>query len=297
MLAPTPLDTRALRRQFDRRAARFEQADFLLREVESRTLERLDVVKLQAADILDVGCGLGAGAAALSARWPEARVTAIDQSPAMVARAAGRVGERAGFLDQLKRVFGAAPARGVRLCAADAHALPFADAGFDLVWSNLALHWFADPLRAIGEWRRVLRPQGLLMFSCLGVDSLAGLRALGVPTMRFHDMHDLGDALIHAGFAEPVMDMEKLVLTWASPERLLQDLHLLGGDARTGRPEHLASRAARSRALAALESLRPAPGQPLELELELVHGHAWAPRPRVAPPGWEPVKILPRAPR
>jgi malonyl-CoA O-methyltransferase len=169
MLAPPPLDPRALRLQFDRRANRFEEADFMLREVERRVLERMDYIRLDPKDVLDVGCGLGAGAAALAARWPQAAVTAVDQSPAMAQRARARLAGDAHAVGRalagVRRLFGAtaAPAdaaRAVRVAAADAHALPFPDASFDLVWSSLAMHWFVDPLAAVSEWRRVLRPGG-----------------------------------------------------------------------------------------------------------------------------------------
>ncbi len=118
---------------------------------------------------------------------------------------------------------------------ADAHALPLADASVDLIWSNLALHWFAAPERAVGEWYRVARPGGLAHFSFFGVDTLAELRALGARMMAFHDLHDIGDLLAAAGFADPVMDSERLTLTWAGPQALLGDLHALGGNALRGR--------------------------------------------------------------
>lgn len=301
MLAPPPLDPRALRLQFDRRAPRFEEADFLLREVERRTLERMDYIKLAPTDVLDVGCGLGAGAQALAARWPEADVTAVDQSVAMARRArsrlAGDTRAVARALAGVRRLLGAAggpaqAARGVRVVAADTHALPFADASFDLVWSNLALHWFVDPLAAVREWRRVLRPEGLLMFSAFGVDTLAELRAAGMPTIGFPDLHDVGDALVAAGLAQPVMDMERLSLTYQEPQRLLDDLRALGGDALASRRRGLAGRAR----LAALRAALAARPDPLSLTFELVYGHAWAPAPRRLPEGYAPVRVVRQRP-
>ena len=276
MLAPPPLDPRALRLQFDRRAARFEGADFL-------------------------GCGLGAGAQALAARWPDAAVTAVDQSPAMARRAHARLAGDSRAVSRalagVRRLLGAAAgpadaARSVRVLAADTHALPFADASFDLVWSNLALHWFVDPIAAVHEWRRVLRPEGLLMFSAFGVDTLVELRAAGVATLGFPDLHDVGDALVAAGLAQPVMDMERLSLTYQSPQRLLDDLRLLGGDALASRRRGLASRSR----LEGLRTALAAQPAPLSLTFELVYGHAWAPTPRRLPEGYSPVQVLRRKP-
>lgn len=305
MLAFPPLDARALRLQFDRRAARFEQADFMLREVERRALERLDYIKLQPKDLLDVGCGLGAGAAALAARYPQAAVLAVDASPAMAARCAARISRRAGVVAQLARLLGAAArggaarggVRGAHAVVADGHALPFADAQFDLVWSNLALHWFVDPIAALTEWRRTLRPEGLLMFTAFGVDTLRELRAAGAQTMAFHDMHDFGDALVNAGFAEPVMDMEMLTLTYPTPEQLLADVRALGGNARADRRRGLAGRQFLTAVHRALDARRDAAHDgALVLSFEVIYGHAWVPKPSRLPPGYAPIGIVRKPP-
>ena len=297
MLALPPLDARAVRLQFERRAARFDGADFLLREIERQALKRLDYVRLAPNDLLDVGCGLGHGAAALAARYPQVTVTAVDASPAMAARAAERIGRRPGALAQIARLLGAATRSGsphaAHALAAEAQALPFADASFDLLWSNCALHWFADPIATLAEWRRVLRPQALLTFTAFGVDTLRELRALGTRTMGFPDMHDLGDALVAAGFAEPVMDMHLLTLTYASPERLLEDLRALGGNALAGRAPGLTGRGRLDRARAALRAARDAdPQKQLSLSFEVVHGHAWVPKPSRLPAGYAPVDFV-----
>lgn len=298
MLAVPPLDARALRLQFDRRAAGFERADFLLREVERRALERLDYVRINPSDLLDVGCGLGHGAAALAARYPQAAVLAVDASPRMAARCAARIGTRVGAVAQIARLLGVAPRGaspgGAHAVAADAHALPLADAGFDLLWSNLALHWFADPLAALAEWRRVLRPEALVMFTAFGVDTLRELRAAGARTLAFPDLHDLGDALLSAGFAEPVMDMERLTLTYETPQRLLADLSALGGDPLSGRRRGLSGRGRLARLHAALEARRDGGTGRLSLTFEIVYGHAWMPRASRLPAGYAPIDFVRR---
>ncbi|UCE32666.1 MAG: class I SAM-dependent methyltransferase, partial [Burkholderiales bacterium] len=129
--------------------------------------QRLDLVRLEPRSVLDVGCGAGAGMAVLARRYPSAWVVGVDLSARMAGEAGRRFGQApgSGIGARLRSMLGGLGAslaeRGPRVVRADAQALPLADAGFDLVWSNLALHWFADPVAAIAEWRRVLRPGGL----------------------------------------------------------------------------------------------------------------------------------------
>lgn len=157
----------------------------------------------------------------------------------------------------------------------------------DMLWANMLLHQEPHPLALLRRWQQLVRPQGFLMFSCLGPDSLAGLRALyarrgwHAPTHPFTDMHDWGDMLIQAGFAEPVMDMERIVLTWSSAEALLQELRGLGRNLHASRPPGLRGRGWRRQLMQALEDELPrsADGR-LELEFEIVYGHAFQGGPR-----------------
>ncbi len=248
-------------------------------------LARLDVVRLVPERCVDIGCGLGKGLMALRQRYPQAEALGIDLSPRIAAAAAelarppGR-GFLARLLPSERR-----PASG--WLAADAGALPLADASVALAWSNLVLHWCADPIAVLREWHRILRDDGLLMFSAFGVDTLRELRAAGVPVMHFHDMHDIGDWLLAAGFAEPVMDMEWIDVSFPSPAALLGDLHALGGDARTGRRRGLAGRSAHA---GLHERLRAQAGEDgrIGLRFEIVYGHAWRVRPK-ARPGHAPI--------
>jgi malonyl-CoA O-methyltransferase len=297
---PSDLDRSSIRRQFDRRAAGADPGDFLLREVERRMFERLDLVKLQPARVLDVGSGLGDGVRRLRSRWPQADAIGVDLSPRRAARAAAidrppSAGWAAGLARRLSGRGAGATAPLGRYVAGDAHRLPIASDSVDLVWSNLAFHWFDDVPAAIAEWYRVLRTGGLLMFSALGVDSLAELRAAGLRMPALPDLHDVGDALVGAGFAEPVMDAERLAVTWRDAARLLADLRALGGDARRGRARGLATPAARERALADLASrLRGAdPSAPMSVGFELVYGHAWVGERKRLPGGWAPVEFRP----
>jgi malonyl-CoA O-methyltransferase len=300
MPQPSDLDRAAVRRQFDRRATPHDPADFLLREVERRMFERLDLIRLEPRRLVDVGCGFGDGVRRLRARWPNAEALGIDLSPRRVARAEALDRPRLGDWAQglVRRLTGRGDARSpaaplARYVAGDAHRLPLADASVDLVWSNLAFHWFDDVPAVLREWYRVIRPDGLLMFTSLGVDSLAELRGAGLRLPSLPDLHDIGDALVAAGFAEPVMDVERLAVTWTDPARMLAELRGLGGDARGTRPRGLATPRRLERALAGVAAhLRGAdPDAPLTVGFELVYGHAWCgPRKRL-PDGYAPIEF------
>lgn len=288
------LDPTAVRRQFARRAGRLQEADFLLREAERRMLERLDIVRLEPQAIVDVGCGLGRSVAALAQRYPQAAISACDLSWQVAARAARALApESRGLLARLRR----APARPIAsVFAADAAALPMRSGSVDLLWSNLVFHWFADAPAAVAEWHRVIRPEGLLSFTALGVDSLKELRAAGARFVDFPDMHDIGDLLVSAGFAEPVMDVERIVLTYRDASAMLADARALGGNALAGRFRGLLGRGHRREWLAALESARGADGL-LRMTIELIFGHAWCPAKKRLPDGLARVEFMPRRKR
>jgi malonyl-CoA O-methyltransferase len=260
------LDARLARRRFERAAAGYAEASRLESEIGARMLERLDYVKLAPRRVLDAGSG--PPQRALGRRYPAAEVIAFDFALAML-----RTGK--------KRIFERNPPKAV---CGDFTRLPLAAASVDLVWSNMALHWAADPLQALREFHRVLAPDGLLMFSALGPDTLAELRAAAGEERvhAFADMHDLGDMLLAAGFAEPVMDMERLTLVYADGAALLADLRASGQtSARADRARGLAGR----RFLAGLHArlARHSRDGKLPVSFEVVYGHAWrAPARRAA---------------
>ena len=272
---PARIDT--VRRQFDCRARGFGAHDAVLREVERRLIERLDVIRITPARIVDVGCGAGASRDALQARFQQAAWLGVDLSPAMLAQRARPRPWTARLLP-----WRAAPAW--HLCA-EAGALPLPDDAVDFVYSNLMLHWHPAPHTLFPEFLRVLRTDGLLLFSCFGPDSLKELRAAcaeALPQARplpFVDMHDFGDMLVASGFANPVMDVELLRLSYPSPQAMLRELRALGGNPRDDRAAALpTSRQVRS-LLAALQARSGADGR-VELTLEVAYGHAWKPQPR-----------------
>lgn len=289
MLSPPDIDPSAVRQQFSRRARQSPRADFLLREVESRMFERLSLVQLEPKRIVDVGCGRGDGLLALKRRYPQASLVGVDAAVGVVraARQALTPPSR-GFFSRMLAGSGPEPIAG--LTAGDAHALPLANASVDLVWSNLALHWFESPQRAIEEWYRVMRPEALLDFSFFGVDTFAELRALGARTMLFHDMHDIGDALMAAGFSEPVMDMQRLTLTWKTPQALLADVRALGGNALRSRFRGLLGRRAQEEWLRAIDSMRGDDGL-IRCTIEIAFGHAWCPQRKRRSDGLAPIEL------
>jgi malonyl-CoA O-methyltransferase len=179
---------------------------------------------------------------------------------------------------------------GAELACGNFAQLPLAANSADLIWSNLALHWHPQPHQVFAEWRRVLRVDGLLMFSCFGPDTFRELRAAWSDvdqtphTLPFVDMHDFGDMLVDAGFATPVMDMETITVTYADPARLLQEARAWGGNPLATRSRGLVGRAAYRRMLNALEAGRRPDGA-LPLTFEIVYGHAFRPPPRTTSSG------------
>ncbi|MBB5427345.1 malonyl-CoA O-methyltransferase [Paraburkholderia atlantica] len=297
-------DSRRLRRIFDRRAATFDDVAFLPREIAQRMRERLDYIKVAPSSVLDAGCGAGEDIPALRARFPEAPVFGADLSHGMLRRAlrhdAGDTSWRRFLPPSLGKALGA---RGPRFAQADFSALPFAAGAFEFIWSNLALHWHSRPDLVFPEWQRVLKVNGLLMFSTLGPDTLKELRgayaeieaAHGVASRKhvidFVDMHDLGDMLVEAGFEIPVMDQETLTITYKSPESLLADVRRWGAypferDAHDG----ALARRLHKALLAALEARRRADGT-IALTFEVIYGHAWKAVPRTTAEGHGIVRL------
>jgi malonyl-CoA O-methyltransferase len=259
-----------MRQDFSRAAASYDEAAVLAKEVSLRMTARLDLVKINPARVADIGCATGDGIRALQARYPQALPLAIDYAPAMLVE----VSRRSPWMERLRR-------RSPRCVAADVRALPLAGGMLGLAWSNLMLHWLDDPLPAFGELHRVLKTGGLLMFSALGPDTLKELRAAGATTLRrFHDMHDLGDMLLAAGFADPVMEMEKITFTYASPRGLLSDQRRLG--VRDGLFGAMGFREGR-RIFRTWQAARR-DGR-LPATFEIVFGHAWKAAPKTTAEG------------
>jgi len=257
-------DKASARRSFEQAAAHYDEAAVLQREVGTRLLERLELMRLQPQRILDLGCGTGQCIEGLFGRYRKAGVVALDIAQPMLQHAR----RRGRWLRRPQAV------------CADAERLPFAENSFDLVFSNLMLQWCTDLDAAFSELRRVLKPGGLLLFSSFGPDTLKELRASWrvvdqyAHVNTFLDMHDVGDALVRARFADPVMDVERLTMTYADVWKLMRELKQIGAHNVTGgRPRGLTGKRRIQQLVEAYEQFRS--NGVLPASYEIVNGHAW----------------------
>lgn len=251
---------------FSAAAKRYDEHAFLQREIADRLLERLDLMTVQPQTILDVGSGTGYCTRALQKRYRKAKVYGVDLAEGMAA-----------FAQKSRRWF----AREHYLCA-DARQLPFAHQSVDVIFSSLALQWTDDIGTVFQEFQRVLKPEGLLLFSSFGPDTLKELRQSWatvddlVHVNRFMDMHDVGDALVQSHFADPVMDMEMLTLTYRDIMQLMRELKGIGAhNANAGRPHGLTPPKKLREMMTAYEQLFRRNDYTLPVTYEVVYGHAW----------------------
>ncbi len=260
---PPLLDRAAIRRQFEAASETYDGSAVLQERVRRQLIDRLDWIAFTPEAILDLGCGTGHGAAALAARWTQARVFALDCSPGML--------REAGRRDRASRI---------EWICAEAEAIPLPDASVDLLFCNLMLSWCEDLDAVFTEIARVLRPRGLLTFTTFGPDTLAELRAAwreaddAVHVHPFTDMHDIGDGLIRAGLSEPVLDVCRFTLTYPDLTALMRDLKAIGSqNAATGRPRGLTGRGRLRTVTEAYEGFRRQGVLPANYEV--VFGQAW----------------------
>ena len=266
---PLP-DKRLVRAAFEKAASRYDEAAVLQREIGTRLLERLELMKITPQRVLEVGSGTGFCSTQLAARYPQARLIALDIAHGMLQHTRRRF----GWWQRLRRRPG--------FVCADAEALPLADASVDLVFSNVTIQWCSNSDTTFAEFRRVLKPGGLLLFSTFGPDTLKELRAAwravdaAMHVNAFVDMHDLGDGLLRNGFADPVMDREDIVLTYQDARTLMSDLKTIGAhNVNRGRHSGLTGKNKLNAMLAAYEQFRR-DGR-LPASYEIVYGHAWTP--------------------
>lgn len=256
------------------RLARFDPP-FIWLEAARRMAERLPLLRAQARRVLDAGCAWGDGLDLLRRQYPQAQILGYEPSP-LLAQIAARRFARAGWARWFAR-------RGqVQVQAVDA-ADPEYPAQADVLWSNLYLDWQCDRAPVLAAWRRHLQPEGALFFTTFGPDTLKELGAVcsamgyGSRPMTFADMHDLGDQLVQAGFADPVMDMDLVRMSWPSAQAALLELRALGAVPHAARAAGLRTPRAWRRLTAALDATAGADGR-ITLTFELVYGHAFRPR-------------------
>ena len=279
----------AVRRAFERAAASYDSNNVLQCEVGLRLLKHFDPILIQPRRLVDVGCGTGLFFAELGKRFPRADMVGVDIAHPMLARAARRT---PGWKRWLRLPH-------PRLVCGDAERLPLATGSAQLVFSNLALQW-CDPGRVFAEVARVLEPGGLFMFATFGPDTLKELRAAfreadGYDHVnRFIDMHDLGDGLVHAGLAQPVMEMEVITLEYSCVEKVMRDLKAIGArNALPGRPRGLAGRARFRKVIEGYERFRR--NGALPASYEVIYGHAWKTAPKRTADGRQVIDFRPRS--
>ena len=266
-----------------RRMALAAEPPWLHAEVARRMAQRLAIVRLQPETVIDWWGHTGASGALLDAAYPKARRIVVEPSEALAQRS--RDSAQAPWWSARRW------ARATEVRRDDP-----APGAAQLLWANMMLHAVANPPALLARWQRLLSADGFAMFSCLGPDTLRELRELyrrlGWPpaTPEFVDMHDLGDMLVRAGFADPVMDQETLTLTWDSPRALLAELRNLGGNASPLRRPGLCTPRWRERLHAGLQTLAGADGR-LRLSFEIVYGHAFKAPPRAALTGETTVAV------
>lgn len=276
-------DARHVRRAFSRASASYADAARLQHEIEARLLESLDYyAEGRAADartpsvVVDLGCGPGSAARAMQQRWPKARVLALDLALPMLQRQTSP-----GALARTLSSVGLGARAPARICA-DARALPLADHTVDLLFSNLCLQWVEDLPAVFAGFRRVLKPNGMLIVSTFGPDTLYELRtafaaADAVPHVSpFASIAQFGDALIGAGFRNPVLDRDDLVTRYDDLPALMRELRAIGAtNALRARRHTLTGKTRFAAATNAYETFRDADRLPATWEV--ITALAWAP--------------------
>jgi malonyl-CoA O-methyltransferase len=278
---PHGIDRLAARRAFSAASRDYDAVAVLQTEVRSRLLERLELIKVEANVVLDLGCGTAAASQTLQRRYPHAHVIAMDAAFGMLQQATRHH-------SLTNRLF----STGFTRVCADAFRLPLKTASVDIIFSNLMLQWCDPPDAVFAEIRRVLKPSGAVLFASFGPDTLKELRNAWATVddhshvNRFIDMHDLGDAMMRAGLAEPVLDVERITLTYSEVMGLMRELKAIGAhNVTAGRAPGLTGRAALKQMIAAYETQRR--DGVLPATYEVVYGQAWGSDNPIRGPGGE----------
>ena len=258
------LNTKHIRQRFERAADRFDEADFVHATTREGLLSRLDPLLIEAKTVIDLGAATGTANRSLAKRFRAAHVISVDLARNMLVKARAKK----SWLSKTS------------FAQADARALPFPDESIDVIFSNLLLPWLSEPERVFAEIARVLRKGGVFAFATLGPDSLQEIARAwsqvdgGVHVHRFADMHDLGDGLVTAGLSDPVLDVDRLSVSYTNADRLFADLSATGArNALRDRSKGLTGRRHFAAMVTALGEA--AAGNDIALDLELVYGHCW----------------------
>lgn len=258
-------DFHQIAQSFNKAAPTYDSASILAREVGKRVLQRLDFFRLEPNVILDLGCSTGFTTRLLEQCFKKSHIIAVDIAHQMLLQAK----HQKKWLSKQKFV------------CTNIEQLPFANHSVDFIFSNLLLHWCNDLKQTMHELQRVLKPNGLLLFSTLGPDTLKELRASWAQVdnkphvHNFMDMHDIGDILLHAPFKDPVMDIENITLTYQNVPQLMSDLKLIGAhNLISNRHKGLTGKSALPKLFQAYENFRNQ-NNVLPATYEVIYGHAW----------------------
>lgn len=264
------IDRRAMRIAFEKAAINYDAAAVLQQEVANRLVERMDYMSMKPVSILDAGAGTGFISQRLASRYPKAKITGLDLAFNMLKQAKSKRSLKQRWNKQFNYI------------NAEVENIPLADASVDLVISGLTLQWCQDLTKVFKEFRRILAPDGLLLFSTFGPDTLKELRQSWAKVDElahvnaFTDMHDVGDALMQSGFADPVMDMEMLTMTYEDVKTVMRDLKQIGAhNVMQGRSHTMTGKNKLKNMMHAYEQFRD--DGLLPVSYEIVYGHAWVP--------------------
>lgn len=277
------IDKTRVKTSFNRAAGTYDAAAVLQKEVRERMLGRLELIKLTPEIVVDAGSGTGQASRLLQKRYPDSRVIELDMALRMLMTS--RESGASAWQKFRNSLLGATGSSAV---CGDIENLPLASGSAELLWSNLAIQWCNDLDRVFGEVNRVLKPEGLFMFSTFGPDTLKELRAASavdvehIHVSRFIDMHDIGDALVRTGFSAPVLDVERFVLTYDDVFGVMRDLKAIGAhNATIGRRRGLEGKGFLRGLEKRYEQFRQ--DGKLPATFEVVYGHAWKPEGKARP--------------
>ncbi len=287
---PRPFTKQQVRDSFNKAAETYDTFAVLQREVCTRLIERLDYIKIEPQVILDIGAGTGQGTQRLAQQYPDAHIIAVDLAEKMLLKNreknGSKISTQSGLTGKVNNFFSAKffkSKQAHQFVCADAEQLPFADASMDLIFSSLTIQWCLDLTTVFNEFRRVLKPGGLLMFTTLGTETLRELRISWaavsdkIHVNEFRDMHDIGDALYNVQVENPVMDCEKIVLNYQSIKQILVELKAVGADNKnTGREKALTGKKRLQAMYRAYEQFHTQEGYPVTYDV--LYGHAWNPK-------------------
>ncbi|MBN4078685.1 malonyl-ACP O-methyltransferase BioC [Gammaproteobacteria bacterium AH-315-C21] len=270
------IDKAKVRLAFDRAAETYDEYAALQAEIGERMLSRLDYIRIDPKCLIDIGCGTGRITKNLAQRFAKTNVIALDLAEGMLRKS--RTTQKQG----IGRFFGRGQHCRVQHLCADAEDLPLSNDSIDFVFSSVTFQWCTDLDKALQECYRVLTPGSLILFSSFGPDTLSELRSAWKKVddynhvNAFIDMHDIGDALIRAGFQSPVLDIENFTLTYNSVKDLMRELKAIGAhNVTAGRQRSLMGKQQLRQIEQGYEKYRD--NGKLPASYEVIYGHAWVP--------------------